>query len=336
MKILFHLPYPMFERCFLKKQVDSLRPDFEVILPQENESMESLLERYSRNCGTCDIMVTGWDTPDLTSDQIAAASKLRLLVHSAGSVRRLLPESFWDRSIRLATMNDALAIGVAETTLGMILCGLKNFFGAREWTKQGNWSTMTYGEGRPSTRETFGMTVGIVSASRVGRHLIRLLSNFDVRVLVFDPFLSEEEANTLGVTKVSLPELARQSEVVTLHAPVLPSTRHLLGADFFAAMQDNAIFINTARGVIVDEAALLKELQTSRFTAFIDVTDPEPPAPDHPFRNMPNVILTHHIAGAVTNGCYRQGAETIRHIRCFAEGKPLPNEITKEQFAHMA
>lgn len=335
MRVHYHIPYSTYTRCFLPEDLRKLGGCFSVTAPTEDVESGSLDALLDPHLEEVEILVTGWGTPSLTPSLLDRAGKLRLIIHSAGSIKRLVPPDFWDRKIQIATVNDALAIGVAETTLGMIIAGLKNFFKAREWTRKGEWSSMTYGDGQPSCRETYRSVIGIVSASKVGRHLIRLLKNFDVKVLVYDPFLSIDEASRLGVQLASLMEIARESDVVTIHAPALPETEGLITAGFIQAMQDNSIFINTARGSIVDEVALVKELQSGRINAFIDVTTPEPPEKDHPLRHLPNVVLTPHIAGAVTNGCWRQGADTILHILDFAAGNPLPGEITQKQFAVM-
>lgn len=336
MKIFFQIPYTTYIRCFLPEDMQRLDRSFTVTTPTEDIESGDLNRLAEEYLPEAEILVTGWGTPPLIPGLLDKAKNLSVIVHSAGSVKRLLPQDFWERNIRIATMNDALAIGVAETTLGMIIAGFKNLFQAREWTQTGGWSSMTFGDGRPSSRETYRSVIGIISASKVGRHLIRLLKNFDVKVLVYDPFLSQEEASRLGVTSVSLMQVARESDVVTIHAPSLPETEGLIGAEFLHAMRDNAIFINTARGTIVDEAALIAELQGGRINAFIDVTTSEPPDKVHPFRTLRNVILTPHIAGAVTNGCWRQGADTVQHILDFAAGKALQGEVIKAQFAVMA
>jgi len=335
MKAHFHLPYSSYTRCFLPEDLHKLEDRFTVSVPAEDMESECLDLVLENHLDDVDVLVTGWGTPPLSPGHLDRARNLKLIVHSAGSIKRLVPPDFWERNVRIATVNNALAIGVAETTLGMIIAGLKNLFQAREWTRKGGWSTMTFGDGRPSCRETYRSVVGIISASKVGRHLIRLLSNFDVRVLVYDPFLSADDAARLGVESVSLMQIARDSDVVTVHAPVLPETEGLISAEFLRSMQDNAIFINTARGSIVNEAALLEEVKSGRINAFLDVTSPEPPEQDHPFRHLPNVVLTPHLAGAVTNGCWRQGVETVEQIISFSSGKKLPGEVTKTLFAVM-
>ncbi len=180
------------------------------------------------------------------------------------------------------------------------------------------------------------MTIGVIGASQCGRHVLRLLRDFEVDILLADPTLSSAQATELGATLVPLDRLMAQSDVVSLHAPALPSTRHMLNRPQFAAMKDGAIFINTARGMIVDEDALVAELRTGRISAILDVTDPEPPAADHPFRSLPNCTLLPHLAGAVTNGCHRLGRSAVDQLFEFADGKAMHGEITEPKFAVMA
>ncbi|HWL52317.1 MAG TPA: hydroxyacid dehydrogenase [Chthoniobacteraceae bacterium] len=334
--MLFHLPPLTLQRCFHPDDLSRLAGIYRLELPRPGEAAAAMGERFERHAAEAEVVVTGWSTPPLTEAMLAAAPRLRAICHSAGTVKRLLPQSAWERPIIITSANEALAIGVAETTLGMILAGLKNLFQAREWTRNGGWSALSFEPGKPSVQETYQKTVGIVSASAVGRHLIRLLENFQVRVLVYDPFLGEAEATALGVEAVSLPELAQRSDILTIHAPSLPETRGLIDGPLLSLLRDDAIVINTARGDLIDEPALLRELESGRLRAFLDVTADEPPEKEHPFRFLPNVVLTPHLAGAVTNGCFRQGALVVDQLLDLAADRPVRGAISRERFAVMA
>jgi len=335
-RILFHLPHASLQRCFHPLELKRLEEAFSVALPEEGDDGAVLLNRFQEQADWTEAVVTGWGTPPLTSEMLDGAPHVRTICHSAGTIRRLVPADIWDRSIRVCSANDALAVGVAETTLGMIISGLKNFFGARDWTRDGGWSALTFGDGKPSVTETFRKTIGIVSASSVGRQVIRLLANFDVTVLVYDPYLNDEQAAALGVENVSLQELAERSDVFTIHAPSLPQTKGLVSREILSLLPDGAIIINTARGDIIDQDALVDELTAGRLRAFLDVTWPEPPEKNHPLRFLPNVVLTPHLAGAVTNGCFRQGALVVDQLLDIAAGRETRGEITAQRFAVMA
>lgn len=335
MRILFFLPASMQARCFRKSDLDRLTAGHEVVLSGA-ESDEDLASLWRKHAAEMDCLVTGWSTPALTEVMLDKACRLQLIVHAAGSVKHLIPDSTWRRGIRVASTRGALAIGVAETTLGLIISGLKGFFPANELTRDGGWKTAPTDIGGARVRELFGLTIGVIGASTAGRQLIRLLKAFEVRICVHDPYLNSVEAEALGVEPVSLEQLLQISDVISLHAPSLPQTRHMLDRKQFAAMKDNAIFINTARGTLVNESALIEELQTKRIWAMLDVTDPEPPAADHPFRKLSNVVLLPHIAGAVANGCYRMGRSAVNELLAFDSGEALADELDESMLATMA
>jgi phosphoglycerate dehydrogenase-like enzyme len=178
-------------------------------------------------------------------------------------------------------------------------------------------------------------TVGLIGASHVGRHLIRLLQPFEVNLLLYDPFVTAEQAAELGAKKVELDSLLRQADIVTLHAPAKPDTYHLLNAARLALLKDETLLINTARGVLIDETALIAELRRGRLFAFLDVTDPEPPALDSPLRQLENVVLVPHLAGCIED-CSHMGEMAVEEIRRFFAGQPPLYQITPEMFTRIA
>ncbi len=335
MKTILYVPPYNVRRCFHPTDLAQIAEACDLSVT-DAETPDALREWLAGHLADAEVIITGWGTPSLSDAEICAAPALRAIIHAAGSVKRLLPQSVWERGIRVAGCNQALAVGVAETTLGMIISGLKGLYYSREWTRQGGWSDATFGRPYPAVREVFGLKIGVVGASQVGKHLLKLLQNFEVERWVTDPFLSEEGAAELGARLVSLPELCASCDVVTLHAPELPETHHLLSAGLIRSLPDNAIVINTARGCLIDQPALLEELRRGRITAFLDVTTPEPPAADDPLRSLPNVILTSHLSGAVTNGCLRQGRSTAAQLLEFLRGEPMSGEIRRETLAHIA
>ncbi len=334
-RILFHLPLSMLRHCFAGRDLARLKPT-ELLYPQGDDAAE-LIAAWHRAAPTLEMVITGWDSPPITDAMLDAAPRVRAVIHAAGSVKPFIPASIWERGIRVATCADALGVGVAETTLGMIIAALKGFFFSSAITRAGGWQKELLARRDDFiVRELYGVTIGIIGASRVGRHLIRLLKGFEVEVLLVDPHVDEKEAAQLGVEKVTLEALMRRSDVVSLHAPALESTRGMLGKREFGLMRDGAIFINTARGMMVDEAALGRELESGRLFAFLDVTSPEPPAADHPFRHLPNVVLTPHLAGALNNGCQRMGRSAIEQLLACERGELMSGEVTSDRIAQLA
>lgn len=179
-------------------------------------------------------------------------------------------------------------------------------------------------------------TVGIVGAGLIGRRLIRLFRAFEARVLVFDPLLPAEVAGGLDAEARPLDEVLRESDIVSLHVPLLPETRRMIGAAEFALLRDGALFINTAKAGLVDQAAQLAALGTGRFTAALDVFDLEPLPRNHPLRALPNVILSPHAAGHTAESHLRQGDLAVDEICRFLAGEPLRHEITRMAAAAMA
>jgi phosphoglycerate dehydrogenase-like enzyme len=155
-------------------------------------------------------------------------------------------------------------------------------------------------------------------------------------VWVYDPYLSEEQAGELGVSRMGLDELMSGCPVVSVQAPVTAETHHMLGARELALLKDGAVFINTARSQVVDQDALLAELQSGRIQAALDVFDQEPLPVDSPFRRLENVIISPHIAGASRQARLRQGEIVVSEIERFFSGQPLRYRVSRAMLETMA
>jgi len=184
----------------------------------------------------------------------------------------------------------------------------------------------------------YNSTVGIISLGMVGRGVVRLLKNLEVKVIAYDPYVSKEEAERLGVELVSLEEIFRRAEVVSVHTPWLKETENMIRGDHLRMMKRDAAFINTARGAVVCEKEMIEVLQERRdLYAVLDVTYPqEPPADDSALWDLPNVILTPHIAGVVGAERLRMGEYMVEELRRYIKGEPLKWRISEEQAIIMA
>jgi phosphoglycerate dehydrogenase-like enzyme len=275
-----------------------------------------------RVLGEVEVLVTGWGCPHISRDVLAAAPALQLVAHAAGTVKSLIDPVAYERGIVVTNAVDANAIPVAEFTLATIIMANKRVLEFRDLYR----ADRTRGSSHALMDEPIGnyrRAIGIVGASRIGRKVINLLKGLDCNVLLYDPFVTRDDPIAAGVELVELDVLMARSDVVSLHAPSLPSTRGMIGAKQLKLMRDGATFINTARGALVDEAALIAELQTGRISAVIDVTDPEIPPPDSPLFELPNVLLTPHMAGAVGSERARLGRLVADEIERFIAGEPL-------------
>jgi phosphoglycerate dehydrogenase-like enzyme len=276
-------------------------------------------------------VISGWGTPRFDPAQLAAASKLKFVAHSAGSVKPLVTDALYDRGIRVTTAAGANASPVAETTVAMMAVMLKRI----PWLLSSRGDKEIIHSIGP-IRELRDLSVGLISASRVGREVIRLLKCYPrLRVLVYDPYLESDQAAALGVELASLDDVCR-CDVLSVHGPNLPQTRHMLNARTLALLPDHAVVINTSRGSLIDEAALVAEVRRRPLYVYLDVTDPEPPAADSPLRNEPNILLTPHISGAMNQARRDMGRLAIEETLRFLSGQPLQHEVTREMLPKQA
>ncbi|GAB4444983.1 MAG: hydroxyacid dehydrogenase [Anaerolineae bacterium] len=278
-----------------------------------------------------DACLTSWGVARLDAEVIAAAPRLQAMAHMGSSVKRFVSDALWQRGIHVTTAAPALAEDVAITALGLMIVGMKRIWPLGQHVRSGGWRDTPWW---PS-RELRHKTVGVVGASHVGRHLIRLLQPFQVQILLVDPFVSAADAAALGAEKAELDDMLSRAHIVSLHAPDNAATRHMLNAGRLALLRDDALLINTARGTLIDEPALLDELGKGRFFAFLDVTDPEPPAAASPLRSLPNVVVVPHLAGCIED-CSHMGEMAAEELRRFFAGEPPLYQITPEMFSRIA
>lgn len=292
-------------------------------------------ERAARLLPAADLLLSGWGCPRIDAAVLARAPRLRAIVHAAGTVKGHVDEEAWARGIRVSSAAAANAVPVAEYTVAAILLASKRAFrlqrlyrdvrGFRLWPRE-----------VPAPLGSLGRTVGIVGASRIGRLVLDWLRPFDFTRLVADPFLAEGEARALGAEPVELDALLARADVVSLHAPLLPETRGLIDRRRLALLRDGAVLVNTARGALVDPAALADELASGRIDAVLDVTEPEILPADSPLYELPNVFLTPHVAGAMGAETQRLAALAIDEVERFARGEPLAHEVRREDLARVA
>jgi len=308
------------EHVFSREAVERLSGLTRVLDERPLESFEG--ERAARLLADAEILVTGWGCPPVNGAVLDRAPHLRLIAHAAGTVKYFLAPEVFARGIRVTHAAEANAQPVAEFTLAAILFSGKRVFDFRtRYAARRDRSTTEAVLAEPIGN--YRRTVGIIGASRIGRRAIELLQPFGLRVLLSDPYVDAVEAMRLGVELVRLDTLMAEAHVVSLHAPVLASTLGMIGARQLALMQDGASFINTARGALVDQAALIAELETGRIDAVIDVTDPEVPEADSPLYRLPNVFLTPHIAGAVGLERMRLGEMIVGEVERYVAGEAM-------------
>jgi phosphoglycerate dehydrogenase-like enzyme len=252
-----------------------------------------------------EIIFSGWGAPVMDETLLAAMPRLKALFYGAGSVRGLVTEAFWQRDILLTSAYKANAIPVVEFSVASIVMALKHAWRLARRLRAGeNCRDLTGMSG-----VYHGSTVGIISLGAIGCGVCERLKAFDIDVVAYDPFAAEEMFASLGTRRAdSLEALFRECDVVSLHAPNLPETRHMINGPLLRSLPKNATFINTSRGAIIDEGALLEVLrERPDLFAVIDVITDESDYTASPFAQLENVFLTPHIAGSGGRECHRMG-----------------------------
>lgn len=332
-KLLFAMAADKTRHVFDEALIERLAQSCELLQRQPVENFADPEAR--RLLGEAEILVTGWGCPMITPEVLRAAPRLKLIAHAAGTVKFTVDPAAYATGVRVTHSAEANAVPVAEFTLASILFSAKHIFALRDLYRADHSRRSSYALG-DSEIGNFRRTVGIVGASRIGRRVIELLRNFDMSVLLYDPFVQAGDPDLASVEQVELDALMARSDVVSIHAPSLPSTRGMIGARQLKLMKDGATFINTARGALIDEAALVAELQTQRIFGVIDVTDPEIPPDDSPLFALPNVFLTPHVAGAIGTERLRLGLMAVEEVERFVHGEKLLYEVMPELLERLA
>ncbi|MEU5262798.1 hydroxyacid dehydrogenase, partial [Amycolatopsis sp. NPDC021455] len=281
-----------------------------------------------------ELLVTGWGCRPLDASVLARAPRLRAVVHTAGSVRGHVTEACWERGIAVTSAAAANAVPVAEYTLAMILLSGKRVLERARDHRIARCADD--GLSVPPHLGNYRRTVGILSASMIGRRVIGLLRPHDFHVLVHDPHLTAAEAAELGAEPVGLAALFARADVVSVHTPLLPETRGLVGRELIAAMRPDAVLINTARGAVLDQDALAEATGARRIRAILDVTDPEVLRPDHPLWTDDSVLITPHLAGSQGNELRRLAELAVAEVTRWAAGQPFAHPVHRERLGMIA
>jgi len=278
------------------------------------------------------VIVTSWDSPRIDEKILDLCPDLKAVIHGAGSIKPIISDAFVARKIRITNSAVAIGEGVAETALGFAISACKGFYTLNEDTKNGLWQENI----KQKVKDFYDIKIGVISGGAVGKHMVKLLQNFHVDVLMYDPILSAEQIAAIGAEKVTLEQLMSECDVVSVHAPSIPATDNMLNASNLSLMQDGAVLINTSRGSVINEADLIAELKKGRIFACIDVTQTEPPAKDNELRTLPNVVLTPHIAGTATNGLKRVALHVCEEIGRLLNGEKMRTEVNLDDLARLA
>lgn len=330
-KILFLPRRPLAADILSSRAIETLESLGTVVWNQFDRDWS--VDEFAAELPDADAVITSWGTPTFTPELLKIAQKLRIVGHAAGSVKRLMPQEGFERGIVVVSSAALIADSVAEYTVWAMLSMQRNLYRYAQVMK------VDRGWKRPDedyAHELYYKKVGIVSASMVGRRVIALLQPFNCDIRIFDPYLSDDEAQRLGVRRVTLEEVFRDSDIISIHAPTTPETKRMIGQAHFESIQDEALLVNTARTWVLDEEALIAELRKERFRAVLDVFEQEPLPPDSPVRDLDNVFLTPHISAYTTESRLRLVEGVAEDFRRFFAGEPLRLAVPPERLRIMA
>jgi phosphoglycerate dehydrogenase-like enzyme len=245
-------------------------------------------------------VLLGWG-PIVSEAVLRAAPKLKFIQLASSGHDSLDLDVLKKLGIPLATSTGMNAAVVAEHTVLLLLALLRKLPQAAARVAEGSWVMDSPATDPLTYHDLVDKTIGIVGFGNIAQQVAKRLRGFDCHMQVYNlSKISEQQQQEFGVTQIELQELLETSDVVTLHVPITSSTENMIGQAQLASMKSSAVLINTARGAIVDESALIEALQEGHILgAGLDATTVEPPAPDNPLRTMENVILTPHVGGSL-------------------------------------
>lgn len=270
------------------------------------------------NLADFDIVLSMRERTPLPGSLIGRLPKLRMLGITGASNRSLDLAACTARGVIVCNTGSAARDATAELALGLLLAAARAIPAADANIRAGRFQ-----EGLPVGLSLAGRTIGIVGLGRLGSSMARYCQALSMHVLVWSQNLTVEKANAAGATLVSKEELFTRSDAISIHLVLSPRSRGLIGASDIARMRPGAILVNTSRGPIVDETALLEAVYAGRIVAALDVYDREPLPANHPLRSAPNTVLIPHLGYGVQETWKEFYGQSLENALAFLNGKPV-------------
>jgi len=289
--------------------------DFQVDVKTElkPEALKEIIKDY-------DAIVVRSAT-NLTMDIISAAEKLKVIGRAGVGLDNVDLEAATQKGIIVMNTPGGNTISTAEHTMSMILALSRNIAQANASTKKGEWKRSKF-----MGVELYNKVLGIVGLGRIGREVAKRAGSFGMKILAYDPFLSREVAESLGIEIMELKELLQRSDYITVHTPLTEETQHIISEKEFAIMKKGARVINCARGGIIDEAALINALKEGKLSgAAIDVFEKEPLSPDSELLKLDNVVTTPHLGASTEEAQVNVAIEVAEIVRDALLGRGIRN-----------
>jgi phosphoglycerate dehydrogenase-like enzyme len=274
----------------------------------------------------CDVIIQG--TMWLSKETVEAAKKLKLVIHlGVGYQDTVDLDALKKHGIKLAVTPAGTVLAVAEHTVMFILGLERQLIEMDRSVREDRFASHLR---RVTVRGIAGKTIGYIGMGRIGQLVAPRLKALDTKGIYYDPAwpLSPEKDKEFGLTRGSFDEVLSKADIITVHVPNTPETFHLIDAAAFAKMKQGAVLINTARGPVVEENALMQALRDGKLRgAALDVFEKEPLRADHPLTKFENVLLTPHVAGLSDAGIDTRAAAIAENLRRYLAGEPLNDEV---------
>jgi D-3-phosphoglycerate dehydrogenase len=290
---------------------------FEVI-EAYGSSPEQILEIVS----DVDAIAVRSDTK-VNAEVIAAAPNLKVVGRAGVGVDNIDIEAATDRGVIVMNTPTGNTIATAELTFTHMLAGTRPIVQASARMREGGWDRKKF-----SGSELNGKTLGVLGLGRIGAEVSKRAMAFQMKVLAYDPYLTESRAKSLGIQQASLDEVIENADYITVHMPLTADTKHMLNADAFARMKDGVRIFNCARGGIIDESALVDALESGKVAAAgLDVYEDEPPVEDHPMRGIQNLVLTPHLGASTAEAQENVGIDVAKQMIEALNGGRVENAL---------
>lgn len=277
-----------------------------------------------------DICITGWGIPRFSARVLENADRLKLVAHTAGSVANLVSDELYEKGIRVVSANKVFAESVAESVIAYLLAALRDIPYYVNDMKQGGWKSGDY-----YNRGLLDQTIGLVGFGEIPRYLVHMLKPFRVKLKAFDEYVDAETMAEYGVEKVELDEIFTSCPIISVHLPRTDETYHMIDKRLLGMIQDDGILVNTARGSVIDEEALVEELKKNRIKAVLDVFEEEPLSDKSPLRKLDNALLIPHMAGPTVDRRKYSTMAVLDDIDNFISNRPLVHEISAIRASRM-
>ena len=259
----------------------------------------------------------------VTAEVLQAAHNLKVVGRAGTGVDNINLEAATKKGVVVMNTPGGNSISVAEHAIGLMLALARFVPQASASTREGKWEKKKF-----TGVELKDKTLGVVGLGKIGMEVVKRAKAFQMNILVYDPFVSDRVAKDLSVKLVSLDELFPNSDFVTLHVPLVDSTRHMINAQAIAKMKTGVRLVNTARGELINEADLAVALTSNKMAAAaLDVFSQEPPAADNPLTKLPNVIVTPHIAASTFDAQEVVGVEIADQVRAYLKEGIIRNAV---------